>query len=54
MTKKIIATLVALGIVGGIAASANAHQRPRPAQTATEQPFSGATFWEQQQKQSGQ
>lgn len=54
MTKKIIATLVALGIVGGIAASASAHQRPRPAQTAAEQPFSGGTFWEQQQKQTSQ
>ena len=54
MTRTIIATLVAVGIIGGIAASASAHQRPRLAQTTSEQPFSGATFWEQQQKNAGQ
>ena len=52
MTRIIIAALVALGIVGGIAASASAH-RPKP-QPVADQPFSPADFWEQQQRNTSQ
>ncbi len=52
MTRTIIASLIALSIVGGIATSASAH-RPKP-QAAAEKPFSGQTFWEEQQKNTGQ
>ena len=51
MTKKIIASLVALSIIGGIASSASAH-RPKP-QPAADKPFSGQDFWDQQLKQTG-
>ena len=51
MTRAIIAILLALGTISGIATSANAH-RPKP-QPAAEQPFSPAQFWEQQQSRSG-
>ena len=50
MTRYLIAALVALSIIGGIASSASAH-RPKPQQTAAEKPFSGQDFWDQQQKQ---
>lgn len=50
MTKKLIASLIALGIVGGIATSAFAH-RPKPTPVASE-PLKD--FWEQQQRQTGQ
>lgn len=53
MTRKLIASLIALGIVGGIATSASAH-RPKPTPVAAEKPFSGQTFWEEQQKNAGQ
>lgn len=49
MTRTIIASLVALSIIGGIATAASAHSaKPKP-QAAAEQPFSPAEFWEQQQ-----
>ena len=51
MTRAIIAALLAVAAIGGIATSASAH-RPKP-QPAAEQPFSPAEFWQQQQSRSG-
>lgn len=51
MTRTIVAALVALGLVGAIAAPAFAH-RPKP-QTATDKPFPVKDFWDQQMKQTG-
>lgn len=51
MTRTIIAALVALGLVGTIAAPAFAH-RPKP-QAAAETPFPPKDFWDQQQRNSG-
>jgi len=48
MTKTIIASLVALGIISSVAAPAFAH-RPK-AQTAVEKPSLPKDFWEQQQE----
>lgn len=51
MTKTIIAALVAVGLVGAIAAPAFAH---KPGQQATtEKPFPPKDFWDQQQRNSG-
>ena len=49
MTRKLIASLIALGIIGGIATSASAHL-PKPTPVASE-PFKD--FWEQQQRAGG-
>ena len=48
MTKTIIAALVAVGLIGAIAAPAFAH-RPKP-QPTMEKPSLPKDFWEQQQK----
>lgn len=52
MTRTIIASLMALGIIGAIATTASAH-RPKP-QAAAEQPFDAARFWQEQSDRSGQ
>jgi len=50
MTKTIIAALVAVGLIGAIAAPAFAH---KPGQQATtEKPFPPKDFWDQQRKNS--
>ena len=50
MTNTLIAALVAVGLIGAIAAPAFAH---KPGQQATtEKPFPPKDFWDQQQKNS--
>lgn len=51
MTRTIIAALVALGLVGPIAAPAFAHKPGK--QTSVEKPFPPKDFWDQQQRNSG-
>lgn len=51
MTKTIIAALVALGLVGSIAAPAFAHKSGH--QSSTEKPFPPKDFWDQQQRNAG-
>ena len=48
MTKTIIASLVALGIIGAIALPAFAHRTGSP--STVEKPFPPKDFWDQQQK----
>jgi len=51
MTRTIVAALVALGLVGAIAAPAFA-PHPKP-QTTVEKPFPPKDFWDQQQRNAG-
>lgn len=50
MTRTIVAALIALGLVGTIAAPAVAHKPGK--QASVEKPFPPKDFWDQQQRNS--